>query len=236
MQERYLGDSHDFIKYALLTHLHSELQLRLGVNWYLARPENVDRPANKDGEKRHHLKGGVWRSLNSDLFEKIVRFADPGERYLSRVGEWEVLPAGTLFHSEYICSDDRNVWHRNALAALAQSDLVFLDPDNGFEITSMTRRTSPKYALFREAEDFLRLGKAVIGIQFARQCDPVARAHEVRERLMSACGSDHRLPVVRGRLAPNILFITVAPPSVAQRFGSALERFCNQSEKVDLIA
>ena len=58
MQERYLGDSHDFLKYALLRHLSGELGLRLGVDWYLTRPESVDCPGNNDGEKRQHLKGG----------------------------------------------------------------------------------------------------------------------------------------------------------------------------------
>ena len=34
MRERYLGDSHDFLKYALLRHQSGELGLRLGVNGY----------------------------------------------------------------------------------------------------------------------------------------------------------------------------------------------------------
>jgi hypothetical protein len=33
MQLRYLGDSHDYIKFALLRHLHRSLNIRIGVNW-----------------------------------------------------------------------------------------------------------------------------------------------------------------------------------------------------------
>jgi len=42
MQEGYLGDSHDFLKYALLRRLHARTGMRLGVNWYRTEPEAVD--------------------------------------------------------------------------------------------------------------------------------------------------------------------------------------------------
>ncbi|WP_230293311.1 hypothetical protein [Croceicoccus sp. Ery5] len=175
MQERYLGDSHDFIKYSLLGFIHARLGLRLGVSWYLARTENVDRPGNNDGEKRHHLKGNVWRAADPDLFDKIRGFENLSERRLRRVADWGILPAGTLYHSNEICSAVRSDWHKGGVASLSESEIVFLDPDNGFEVPSMTKRTSAKYALYDEAADYFRAGKAVISIQFARQCDPIAR-------------------------------------------------------------
>lgn len=156
MQERYLGDSHDFIKYALLRHLSDELDLQIGVNWYLTRPEHVDRSGNNDGEKCHHLKGGTWRSLDPDLFDKISGFEDPNECLISRVAEWGLLPRSTAYHSENISSHNRSDWHRNSMRALSECGLIFLDPDNGFEVPSMSRRTAPKYALYLEAADFAR--------------------------------------------------------------------------------
>ncbi|HEV2488092.1 MAG TPA: hypothetical protein VGT08_21400 [Terracidiphilus sp.] len=50
MQERYLGDVHDYIKFALLRHLEKALDVRIGVNWYLTDPEN-----NEDGGQRGFL-------------------------------------------------------------------------------------------------------------------------------------------------------------------------------------
>lgn len=235
MQERYLGDSHDFIKYALLRHLHGELGVRLGVNWYLARPENVDRPDNNDGEKRHHLKGGVWRSLDPDLFDRIARFDDPIERRLSRISEWGILPQCTAYHSDNICSSERGEWHTRGKETLEGCDLIFLDPDNGFEVPSMTRRSAPKYALYTEAADYVRAGQSVVAIQFARQCDPVARAQDVRKRFLDACGGGPVLPVVRGRVAPNILFISVAPEADALAMQSSIEGFCDLNPKVEVI-
>lgn len=235
MQERYLGDSHDFLKYALLRHLNAQLGVRVGVNWHLARPENVDRPGNNDGEKRHHLKGGSWQKIDPDLLQKIAEFSDSSNRQIGRVADLEILPQQTLFFEDYLCSSERSKWHANALSELAGSDLIFLDPDNGFEVASMTRRTEPKYALFDEARDYYERGQIVVGIQFARQCDPVARAVDVRKALQQACGGAQPLPVVRGRVAPNILFVTVAPPQLVPAVASALEQFASHAAKIELV-
>src|SRR3546814_3878992 len=118
MQERYLGDSHDFLKYALLRHLSTSLELRIGVNWYLTTPDQVDRPGNNDGEKRHHLKGGVWRDADSELFDKIGKFETSADRTLSTVSAWEILPPDTRYHASPVPVDDRESWHHNAMTDL----------------------------------------------------------------------------------------------------------------------
>jgi len=235
VQERYLGDSHDFIKYALLRHLNARLGVRLGVNWYLTHPHHVDRADSNDGEKRHHLTGKGWAETDPDLFAKIARFDAPESRNLSNIAAWEILPGNTLYHDAVLSAVDREPWHVAAVEGLAKSDLVFLDPDNGFEIKSMTKRTAPKYAFYKEAADYLQTGKTVVGIQFARQCDPVARAREVRQTLSDVCGGGMALPVIRGRLAPNLLFLTVAPEDQCQRVSQALMSFSSQCTKAEIV-
>src|SRR4051794_2727494 len=44
-----LGDSHDFLKYAFLRHLHKAGGWRIGLNWYLTHHGEVDRPDSNDG-------------------------------------------------------------------------------------------------------------------------------------------------------------------------------------------
>src|SRR5690606_24549806 len=154
MQERYLGDSHDFIKYALLRHLAVATGPRLGVNWYLTEPQNVDRPGNNDGEKRHHLAGGAWQATDLELVERIGHFASPAERTLANVQRFGLLPSQALFHDDLVSGAEREAWHRSAMRKLGSADLVFLDPDNGFEVASAKRRTIPKYALYSEAADY----------------------------------------------------------------------------------
>lgn len=236
MQERYLGDSHDFLKYALLRHLSESLGIRIGVNWYLTTPDQVDRPGNKDGEKRHHLKGGVWRDADPELFEKIGKFETAADRKLSNVSAWEILPPDTCYYASPVPAADRGSWHQTALSELQPVDLVFLDPDNGFEVSSMTARTRPKYSLFSEAADYVAAGKAVVAIQFARQCDPVQRAIDTREKLKSLVGETANHPVVRGRAAPNLLFFTLAPQSQRDQWRCALNEFALRCAKAELIA
>lgn len=235
MQERYLGDSHDFLKYALLRHLHSRLDLRLGINWYLTSPEQVDMPGNNDGEKRHHLKGGVWEAADPDLFERIHGFDTPSNRVLANVAQWGLLPADTLYFDLPVSMHERSSWHQAGVRALNGADLVFLDPDNGFEVKSMSARTRAKYALFDEIAAYLDAGQAVLAIQFARQCDPVQRAEEVRDRLKRQYGASADLPVVRGRVAPNLLFFTLEPAGAVGRVEQELHSFVAKCAKSELI-
>jgi hypothetical protein len=235
MQERYLGDSHDFIKYALLRHLTQHLNVKLGVNWYLTCPTQVDRIGNNDGEKRHHLKGGVWQRSDPELFEIIEMFSDPRQRHIHAMEASNILPKSTKYYSEQTSSLLRVEWHSSAMSALDEPELIFCDPDNGLEVASMTNRTKPKYALYNEIADYHHRGQAVVCIQFARQCDPVARAIDVRSKLLHVCGTESHLPIIRGRTAPNILFISVAPDDMLGNFSEALQDFVTKCEKAEII-
>jgi len=233
VQERYLGDSHDFIKYALLRHLQRSANLRLGVNWYLTRPEDVDRANNSDGEKRHHLKNSGWHDLDPYLYDRIKRLQAPETRQLRRIAEWKILREDTQYFSDIVPATGRKAWHERAIAALADADLVFMDPDTGLEVKSMKPQAVPKYALYAEAADYLRAGKVVICIQFARQCDPVERGRSVREQLVAASGCSVSLPVIRGRTSPNILFLTLSPTDKADDVAEALSSFAAHCAKVE---
>ncbi|SDD85026.1 hypothetical protein SAMN05444678_12615 [Sphingomonas sp. YR710] len=235
MQERYLGDSHDFLKYALLRHIGRSLGIRIGVNWYLTDPERVDKAGNNDGEKRHHLNGKDWRSVDPELFDLIGMFADPSNRKIEYVEGWNVLPANTVYFDTHVPTIDRHGWYDASQGALTDADLVFLDPDNGFEVKSMTSKTAPKYAFYREAAGYLDAGKMVISIQFARQCDPVQRGLQTRETLCELSQSDNPLPIVRGRVAPNILFLALAPSAMVEPLAAAMTEFAGSSAKTDII-
>lgn len=235
MQERYLGDSHDFLKYALLRHVARELGVTVGVNWYLTRPEEVDRAGNNDGQKRHHLNGGIWRDIDPALYDTIARFDDPALRTIGNVEALGVLPKGTVYFDEPVPRLNRSFWFARSQAELGSADLIFLDPDNGFEVASMGSRTAPKYALYAEAAEYLAAGKSVIAIQFARQCDPVQRANDIRQTLASRCSMGDDIPVIRGRVAPNILFFGLACDQHATDMHDAFANFVARCPKADLV-
>jgi hypothetical protein len=160
MQERYLGDSHDYAKYALLRHFQKELGGTIGVNWYLTHQDNVDNVGNNDGEKRHHFTSKAWRGWESHLLQELQPLQTVSERRLSRVAELKILPQGTLYFDNPVPETCRASWHDNAREFLKPADILFLVPDNGFEVPSATNRTRPKYALYSEADDYLNDGKS----------------------------------------------------------------------------
>ena len=50
MQERYLGDVHDFYKFLFLKYLSKKLKKKIGLNWYLISPNLLG--ANEEKKKR----------------------------------------------------------------------------------------------------------------------------------------------------------------------------------------
>ena len=49
MQERYLGDVHDFYKFLFLKYLSKKLKKKIGLNWYLISPKLLG--ANEEKKK-----------------------------------------------------------------------------------------------------------------------------------------------------------------------------------------
>lgn len=233
MQERYLGDVHDFIKYAFIRHLSRTTNFRLGLNWYLTDPHEVDGVINNDGAKRFHLNRPDWAEWDRDLIARLHPFAVPETRSLSRFYRAGILPSATIYADDHVGIRDRATWHQKALNQLADADHVFLDPDNGLEVKSATGRRCAKYARYAEIHDYLDRGQAVTCIQFARQCDPHVRAREVRNRLLQGYDDLTPLPVLRCRVAPNILLVSIAPSDKSDELHDALRLFSEMSPVMD---
>lgn len=236
MQERYLGDVHDFVKYAFMRHANQTTGWRMGLSWYLANPRSVDHPQNNDGEQRYHLASGDWASVDPDLLSALHRFQDPACRSLSVFEQSGILPASTHFASAPVESKHaRPAWHQGCLAALSEADFVFLDPDNGLEVASMTPKTMPKYALFDEFQNYAEKFKMVTVIQFARQCDPMKRAEEVCSRIEEATDLPITLPILRARVAPNLLLISHCQPIYMDAALRMINSFATKSGKLELV-
>ena len=234
MQERYLGDDKDFLKYRLLRHLERVSNFRIGVNWYLVRPEDVDSPDNKDGEIRTHLTGNdskKWLGWDEELFDSIEAFKDKRKRSLRRFYKSKILDPNTVYFDHHVplTQPERSEWHQNALLQFQDCDLVFLDPDNGFEVDSASGNQVAKYAFYQEAADYYRMGKALISVQIARQVSPVKKANNVRSRIGLEARVTKHLPIIRGRVVPNILFVTLTPAKHYGLLKEAIKSFTDAS-------
>ncbi len=179
MRHNYVGDEGDYAKLALLRALEGHGQL--GVNWYLTvHEEGAGSPGGADGNKLAHLQEGDddWLYLDDALLVQMRRSLERWIRGDRDIAHLEAMLPGAVFFAGELPTGDpryspaqrevrRQEWHRDALAALEGADVVFVDPDNGFEVKSHGPRSKRrcKYAAYSEVADYLARGQAVVAYQ-----------------------------------------------------------------------
>lgn len=143
MQNQYFGDVGDFTKYGLLRALQ-KTKKRLGVIWYLT-PDGFGNP--NDGRHVGYLeKEAEYRNLDSELFDVLRKAVRSGKRDVSEIERSGLLEPASFANEEVPSSAQRSDWFRRAAEKVSDSDLLFLDPDNGLEIG----RPGPKHVLWAE--------------------------------------------------------------------------------------
>ena len=133
MQDRYVGDVGDFVKYGLLRAIRGTK--RLGVAWYL-HPN-----AGPAGDGRHtaYLQHpDEWRHLDAELFDAL-RELTADRRSVANIQQSGILGdavfAADRLEVAEVKARDRERWRHQWLdrieRQLAGCDLVLADPDNG---------------------------------------------------------------------------------------------------------
>jgi hypothetical protein len=172
VQDRYVGDVGDFAKYALLRSITRKGGLRLGVNWCLFCNESH----NSDGRHTSYLQKPEFRSLDPELHDGLATIVNSGDRSLRRISGANFFPAETIFFDSPVMPirqveagrsgrrAHRAKWISSALAATVKCDVVFFDPDNGFETPSVPIQNSKagKYIFLEELTSFWGRGQSLI--------------------------------------------------------------------------
>lgn len=163
MKEQYVGDVNDYRKYALLR-LLGRSGLKLGVCWMLT--PNDER---SDGNKLGYLDQSKEERHDPELFALLRRVrGEPNARRLILIEDSETLP-GAVFVNTIAPETlfERQLWFKQASAALAETDLIFFDPDNGIEVSSVAkgRRNSSKYVYRDELATTYRVGHSLLVYQ-----------------------------------------------------------------------
>jgi hypothetical protein len=208
VKEQYVGDINDYRKYALLRQLAADGRMNIGVCWMLTRPDG-----RTNGAKVGYLKQPeTWRALDPELFDLLRSVDDkPGVRRLRLIEDSGIIPKATYFNG--ILGDDlsqRTAYFDAAHVALAESDLVFLDPDNGLEVLSIPkgRRNSSKYLYFDEAAAFYEAGKSLLIYQHFPRVNRI----EFLQRVSASLEYRLRGGRVRGHATTHVAFLLVARP------------------------
>lgn len=179
VKQQYVRDISDYRKYALLRALAAEGANRIGVCWMLTPSDG-----STDGNKLVYLsQPEKHRTYNPALFDTLAHAAaEPDRRRLNTIEESGAIPSARYFNEPL--SDDtieRQTYMDACLAAFAETDLVFFDPDNGLEVPSLRigRKNSSKYVYLDEISAFFKAGKSVLIYQHFPRVE--------REAFVSAC-------------------------------------------------
>lgn len=164
MKVQYLGDKNDYRKYALLRRF-AEAGFRIGICWVM-----TNKDTSRDGLFRSYLKQpGKWRRFDPEIFDALGTF--PNEPTFDDLYRLEALDliSGALYFNDITPDSltDRHHWHAKAMQKFASVDLVFFDPDNGFEVPSHPkgRALSSKYVFFDEVTDYYHAGSSILVYQ-----------------------------------------------------------------------
>lgn len=161
MQNRYAGDVGDFGKLGLLRQI-KRAELGIGVNWYLAPDENH----NADGKHIGYTTDPRYNGCDDTLRNSLKAIVN-SQRCVSALENMNLIPDAVYYH-EVLHSPcrtfSRRDWHINALEVLRCVDIVFLDPDNGLLVKSVSAGSakSNKYVIPSEISDYFAAGKSVI--------------------------------------------------------------------------
>lgn len=212
MQDEYVGDIGDYVKYSLLrAFADGDPKLRIGVNWYLTHRDQVDDPDDYAGQITSYLgQPKIWRELDPDVFdglrsvtldEKGAVRTLAGGRTVAAVQGLKFWPAGTSFVPVRIAWDAtpavpwegrrdlRESWHKAALKELAGADVVFLDPDNGVRVAGLYGRKGPKYAAPDEVGGYVNAKQAVVLYAHSSRVDTAETLAARVDRLVTGGGA-----------------------------------------------
>ena len=165
MKNQYVGDINDYRKYGMIRSIIKVTDLHFLIAWMLTLDDR-----SSDGKHIGYLDHPIkWRKFDSDLFDGLESLLKGGyRRDISLIQNANLLPHAQFFPQLVPESKpERNIWTHNLIDATANSDIVFLDPDNGLEVKSTRYGTkkSSKYLYWREVDQLWSNAKSLLFYQ-----------------------------------------------------------------------
>ena len=214
--------------------------LAVGVVWYLV----PDETHNGDGKHIHYLDPSAYnqeryRDCDPTLYDTLREIVRSNRRNVSSIRDCQVFPLGTRFYEAVLTFNSheyqspfpqedrvarRRAWLNDALESTAGCDVVFVDPDNGFEVkVGPYQRRGPKYVFFDELLPYAERDQSlVIYHHIGRQG---SAWHQIQERLTQIKSKLERdaFALLYHRGSARAFFIVPAP---RHRTNSSLRQKC----------
>ena len=196
MQDQYVADVGDFGKYGLLRALIGLFpvgipRLQLGVVWYLTPNDG-----SSHGGHRGYLAPGNakrFRPCDPELRDALARIST-SERSVAAVERSGALPPDAVYANEMTPPGAaRRGWAHAAFRAVADCDLVFVDPDNGLAPRSVGPLSSraPKYVLLDEVQRGLGTHQSLVAYHHLDRSGPATEQAQRHLTTLRAAFPDH---------------------------------------------
>ncbi|MEI6579689.1 MAG: hypothetical protein WCN92_09545 [Eubacteriales bacterium] len=164
MQDRYAGDVGDFGKLGMIRQI-ANTGLKVGINWFLAyKPDEHDK---EDGKHIGYFINSLFQGCDDELLNKLKQIVEEN-RSVAAIERSNFVPGARHYSAILKPGSDktfsRDIWFRNSLDALADSDIIFCDPDNGLLVKSVSpvSSKSDKYVMENELVTYYTAGKSVV--------------------------------------------------------------------------
>ncbi|MEJ0053612.1 MAG: hypothetical protein WDN10_02705 [bacterium] len=161
MKNQYFGDLSDYKKYGLLRTLSIEGECSLTVCWMLTRDDQ-----STDGRHTTYLADvREWRNHEPLVFDLLADAVFKNSRNLEIVEKSGLIPNSNYFREEIgDAPSQREAFFARLADEARNSDIVFLDPDNGLEVKSVPygSKGAHKYIYRSEIEKLSRNGLSIL--------------------------------------------------------------------------
>ena len=167
MQNRYVADIGDYVKFAILRALAPGRTL--GLAWWLFPDEDH----NADGGHREYLQQEhVWKQYDPILFEALLKINRENTLHVSAIERAAFLPDAVFAAAPVPCEIvpfalrplRRSTWLAGIKEALKDCNLIFLDPDNGIASNGLklTQRLAGKSVTIEEINELQEGNRTVV--------------------------------------------------------------------------
>ena len=227
MQQRYLGDIHDFQKFTFVKFLSRAFNQKIGLNWYLVDPNKIgEKEVNKkDGEKRYFLEKDEFKIVDRKIYDEFVILKTKKFRNIETFTKKTHLKQHISFYNKKIPLLNREKWFDDSLNFFRKKKIIFLDPDNGLLKNKRSSKLSLKYLLVNEIEKYLSKKKTIIFTQF--QSFNKKNIHYLKEiyNFLRLKNIKINCPFIVNKTSPNTIFISL---STDQKMEIKLKRNINE--------
>jgi len=224
MKNQYFGDTRDLFKYDLIIHLLKSLEPKMRLTFIPMLTEN-DHKTHGNIINYKHAKAGHNNKVLARFLQDCVRLKRRNIIELERLFKKIGLLLTICCKDKYFSDMNRESYFRNIKSRSLCDSLIFVDPDNGFEVKHMQKPS--KYIFYKETgELFHRMnsGSILMVYQHIPRKNRILYFGYISEKLKNITGA-YPLYISDNQI---VFFFLYKTKQIGPKLSSALKRYRNE--------